>query len=85
MTFSPQILALIQRESATGRYTDEQQVVLVALEHCESSKNRMSWTPRLWQESSVALADSAAGRFKTIAEFDLDFRARHGIYAGALI
>jgi predicted transcriptional regulator len=72
MTLSPEIQSLIQQEMATGLYADEQQVISAALKTLREEREMLAGIDR-------GLADSAAGRGKTIADFDRDFRARHGI------
>ena len=79
-TISPEIQSLIDREMAVGNYASEEDVLRQAMEALRSEREALCSD----EEETLAgirrgLADIAAGRSKTLEEFDRDFRARKGI------
>ncbi|HTN74052.1 MAG TPA: type II toxin-antitoxin system ParD family antitoxin [Pirellulaceae bacterium] len=73
-----EIQTLIDEQLVTGRYADAEDVLrhaLIALRNEHELYDEEATLAGIKQ----GLADSAAGRYKSLSDYDRDFRARHGL------
>jgi hypothetical protein len=78
MTIPTDIQSLIDQELALGHYAGPEDVLRRAMEALRNEREATGDAETL-AGIGRGLADSAAGRYKTLEDFDRDFRARHGI------
>jgi hypothetical protein len=78
-TIPTDVQSLIEQELALGSYAGPEDVLRKALEALRSERESFSDDADTLAGIRRGLADSASGRYKTLDDFDRDFRQRHGL------